>query len=394
MSFGQDFLKGFFGADSLRDYKHASKTFRPNGYELSPRNKFLFHVSFNLNFDIPALRSVFQVDEQAALGLVVKSVTLPSYDLNVETMNQYNRKRLIQNRINYNPVTIVFHDDTGDHIRNLWYNYYSYHYKDPTQKYRNLSTTDGTSGNSSSIANGFSYNSRDIYSNRRQVNDWGFIGEGYQDASTNNMINNSGKPPFFRDIVITGFAQHKVVQYVLINPLIKSWQHDTYDYSQGAGTMQNTMQVMYETVKYIDGAVSGIRPDTNVFGFADPNRYDVERSPLARAGSTATVLGQGGLLDTGIGIISDLQSRSVAGVLGAVQKAGTAIQTFKGRDLRAVVKEEAVGSVKEVLRNTTTTANRPWQNRDQSIVIPTPPKGVTPTSTTSNVPGRINTTLR
>jgi hypothetical protein len=394
MSFGQDFLKGFFGADSLRDYKHASKTFRPNGYELSPRNKFLFHVSFNLNFDIPALRSVFQVDEQAALGLVVKSVTLPSYDLNVETMNQYNRKRLIQNRINYNPVTIVFHDDTGDHIRNLWYNYYSYHYKDPTQKYRNLSTTDGTSGNSSSIANGFSYNSRDIYSNRRQVNDWGFIGEGYQDASTNNMINNSGKPPFFRDIVITGFAQHKVVQYVLINPLIKSWQHDTYDYAQGAGTMQNTMQVMYETVKYIDGAVSGIRPDTNVFGFADPNRYDIERSPLARAGSTATVLGQGGLLDTGIGIVSDLQSRSVAGVLGAVQKAGTAYQTFKGRDLRAVVKEEAVGSVKEVLRNTTTTANRPWQNRDQSIVIPTPPKGVSPTSPTSSVPGRINTTLR
>ena len=76
MSFGQDFLKGFFGADSLRDYKHASKTFRPNGYELSPRNKFLFHVSFNLNFDIPALRSVFQVDEQAALGLVKNTLEI------------------------------------------------------------------------------------------------------------------------------------------------------------------------------------------------------------------------------------------------------------------------------------------------------------------------------
>jgi hypothetical protein len=50
--------------------------------------------------------------------------------------------------------------------------------------------------------------------------------------------------------------------------------------------------------------------------------------------------------------------------------------------------------VKEVLRNTTTTANRPWQNRDQSIVFPTPAKGVSPSSPTSTTPGQINTRLR
>ena len=373
MAFGQDFLKGFFGSNSLRDYRHASKTFRTNGYELSPRNKFLFHVSFSLNFDIPALRNVFPVDDQAAIGLLVKTVQLPQYDLNVTELNQYNRKRLVQTKISYQPVQIVFHDDTGDIIRNLWYNYYSYYYKDPTQKYRNLAVTDGSIGTSNTDQNGFDYNLRDIYSARRSANDWGYIGEGYQDAATNVMINNSGKPPFFKDIVITGFAQHKVVQYVLINPMIKTWQHDTYDYAQGAGTMQNTVSVMYETVKYIDGAVSGIRPDTNVFGFGDPNRYDVTKSPLT-AGSTATVLGQGGLLDTGIGIISDLQSRSVAGVLGAVQKAGTAYQTFKNRDIRAVVQEDASGAVKDVLRNTSTGATRSWQNRNNSIIIPTPPR--------------------
>ena len=44
MAFGQDFLNTFFGNDFLKDYTHASKTFRTNGYENAPRLKFLFHV--------------------------------------------------------------------------------------------------------------------------------------------------------------------------------------------------------------------------------------------------------------------------------------------------------------------------------------------------------------
>ena len=44
MAFGEDVLKGFFGNDFLKDYTHASKTFRSNNGALSPRRKFLFHV--------------------------------------------------------------------------------------------------------------------------------------------------------------------------------------------------------------------------------------------------------------------------------------------------------------------------------------------------------------
>jgi hypothetical protein len=55
------------------------------------------------------------------------------------------------------------------------------------------------------------------------VNDWGYIGESYYDG-TNAP---SGKPPFFKDISIYGFNQHKFVEYVLINPLISQWDHDT-----------------------------------------------------------------------------------------------------------------------------------------------------------------------
>ena len=49
MAFGDDVLKGFFGNDFVKDYTHASKTFRSNNSALSPRRKFLFHVVFNIN---------------------------------------------------------------------------------------------------------------------------------------------------------------------------------------------------------------------------------------------------------------------------------------------------------------------------------------------------------
>ena len=126
MSFGQDFLKGFIGDNGLRDYTHASKTFRSAGYDLAPRTKFLFYVYFNLNTNIPAVANLISGGKSSVIGLMVKTAQLPSYQIDVDTMNQYNRKRLIQKKINYNPCQIVFNDDHSDLIRNMWYQYYQY----------------------------------------------------------------------------------------------------------------------------------------------------------------------------------------------------------------------------------------------------------------------------
>ncbi len=355
MAFGQDFLQGFAGARGLRDYTHASKTFRSNGYELAPRNKFLFHVYFNINKErIAPLQQVFDTSDKTAIGLLVKTIQLPNFSIDTEVLNQYNRKRIVQKKINYQPVRVEFHDDAGDLVRNLWYNYFSYYYTDPNQQYGSAPATNGTNGPSTTQP-GFSYSNRDIYAADRPVNDWGFIGESYGQGTndlTSGPVEGTGKPAFFNDITIYGLSQHRFAQYTLINPIIKDWNHDTYDYSQGNGTMNNTVTIEYETVKYYTGAIGGSRPDTNVKGFADPDRYDLIKSSLARPGSTSSVLGKGGLIDAGVGIIEDLQSGGVAGVVGAIQKAATVNQTFKGKDLRSVVKEEGTGALRDVLRNT------------------------------------------
>ena len=393
MAFGQDFLKTFFGNDYLKDYTHASKTFRTNGYENAPRLKFLFHVYFNINTaQIPALRNtVFSGTDTSTIGMLVKNIELPKYTISVDTLNQYNRKRLVQKKIDYQPIRATFHDDGGDLIRNMWYNYYAYYYKDPNQPYRGQTATNGSIGPSANRQAGFGYNTRDIYANDRQVNDWGYVGESYGDGSqSGNPGTNpaSGKPAFFRDISIYGFNQHKFVEYVLINPMITEWAHDTYSYEQGDGTMENNMTVAYETVKYYSGAIGKSRPDTNVQGFANPQYYDQVKSSLGRPGGTQSILGQGGLLDAGIGIYEDLQSGSVAGVIGAVQKAGTAYNTFRGKDLKAIAREEANAGIKDVLRNTIPGQVRPQINgqpgalqgvtqRLQAPIFPTPPRGRT-----------------
>lgn len=381
MAFGQDFLKSFFGNDYLKDYTHASKTFRTNGYENAPKLKFLFHVYLTVNLQVPALRRVYTNNESAVLGLLCKTVDLPRYQIDVEVLNQYNRKRLVQKKINYQPVTLTFHDDNGNAIRNMWYNYYAYYYKDANQPYKGVPSQSGSMGVNRTLTQGFGYNSVDIYENARTggVYDWGYIGESYSDGASGPP---SGKARFFSDITIFGFNQHKYVTYTLINPLISEWAHDTYNYSEGGGTMENRMTIQYETVKYGEGAIGRSTAGT-VPGFGTPEYYDLIKSPLSRPGGTQSILGQGGLLDAGIGIFEDLNSKSLAGVVGAVQTAGTVYNTFKGKDIKSIAREETNAGIREVVRDTIpgvirSQPNGPaasQTNRVNSSLFLTPPKG-------------------
>jgi hypothetical protein len=313
------------------DYTHAAKTFKSNGYALAPRNKFLFHVCFNLNTNIPAVANFLSNNGSNGplISLSVKSAQLPGYTIDVDTMNQYNRKRLIQKKINYNPAQIVFNDDSSDLVRNMWYQYYQYYYTDPTYKYGNTPNQNGVLGQLQvpTVFGGFSYGTNDTYSASRGAQKWGLAGQGYNNPSLNSLSTSlltgpaSGQEPFFRDITIYGMSQKSYAQYTMINPLITEWTHDTYDYSQGNGIMTHTMSIRYENVKYYSGAVGGAQPSEQVPGFADGAYYDTNKSLIAGENSTNTVMTQGTLRSSPTGSKQDLQANSQGGlknVLGAV----------------------------------------------------------------------------
>ena len=315
----------------LRDYTHANKTFVSNNYNLLPRNKFLFYVYFNVNLNIPALANLFSGNKLSQVGILVKTAQLPSYDIDVATMNQYNRKRLVQTKINYNPAQIVFNDDNSDLIRNMWYQYYQYYYNDPTYQYGNTPAQSGVLGVLSTPLPviGGNYNVSDVYAPNRPVEAWGLSGQGYTNPTLTSLASSlltgpaSGQQPFFNDITIYGMSQKTFAQYTMINPMITNWTHDTYDYAQGNGIITHSMTFRYETVKYYSGDIGGDTPSEQMPGFADPSYYDTTKSPIAPSGSTNQVVQNGTLVSVPQGTVQDLQAlntgqNTLQNVIGAV----------------------------------------------------------------------------
>lgn len=378
----QDLLQGaagtFFGSDYLRDYQHAAKTFRPNSYQNAPKLKFLFHVYFDINTEAYAQN----VNNGANFGLLVKTVKLPSFNFSTTELNQYNRKRIIQTKIKYEPIDITFHDDNGGStnapnsggmIRRLWEAYYNYYYAD--NRAASVVFDDGRGSNPNTNLNGqggqsaptqANYNTRTQYSPSISGNvNWGYQGEP--------VLNGDGtKVPFFKNITVYGFNQHNWVAYTLVNPIITRFDHDTYSYADGQGTMENKMTLDYETVLYNAGALSGKDPGRNVPGFGDDATYDTNLSPIARAGSNQTILGQGGLVDGVTGVISALRpdENGNVNVLGAIQAAGTTYNTFKNANIKQIAKQEVVAGITNAVQQT--------PNRNQRIAIPI--FGATPTN--------------
>ena len=232
-------LNGMTSDKTVRDYKHASKTFVDNNYELQPKYSNLFHVVFEFTVEAATL---FDTIQQLEIPILVKSADLPAYTMDVQTHNQYNRKTQSHHSFQYQPVSIRFHDDAKENIRNLWHKYYTFYNADPTYD-----------------LNGNSYTTSDKYANRTQQQ-WGL---------------QRGNKRFFKNIKIYSMHNHKFGEYTLVNPIITAFNHDQHAYAN-TGLMENTMQVAYETVKYATGFVNNITPR----GFGDIH-YDIEVSDLS-----------------------------------------------------------------------------------------------------------------
>jgi hypothetical protein len=326
-NWGENLLRGaagaFFGSDYLRDYTHAARTFRTNSYENAPKFKFLFHTYFDINPEA--------YDVQLNFGLLVKEVKLPSFNIQTHQLNQYNRKRITQTKIRYDPIEITFHDDNGNNINKLWEAYYRYYYNDGSKPSNVLRAQRGRENFPAPIDGDITspipdYNYRDMYQDSYSRNyDWGFNG--------GNNISNADtgiKVPFFKNITVFGLNQHQFTAYTLINPMITNFSHDTYSYNEGNGIMQNRMTIDYETVVYNAGELDGRNPEDIVTGFGDPANYDRSISPIAMPGANGTVLGRGGLIDAAGGAVRALQEGNI---LGAVLNAGAVYNGVKNPNL-------------------------------------------------------------
>ena len=263
----KDSLVGAFLSDVyLRDYTHAAKTFLPNVQSNAPKVKFLFHTYFNIN---QQSWTPPQGIGSSNYGVLVKSVKLPSFKIDTDSMNQYNRKRIIQSGIKYDPIDITFHDDNASQITAMWNAYYRYYYADSFNPELNGTTK--------------TYNRRNIYDpSLSEEMQYGFRGDSF--AGQNE------RPNFFNDITVYGIWNKNYIAYTFINPIITNFSHDTYAYSEGDGTMQNSMTIDYETVTYNTGEFD-LEGENPVTGFGAEAHYDYSDSPNEQLGVGSGAVG-------------------------------------------------------------------------------------------------------
>jgi len=308
-----NFLKGFQdGLPGMKDYQHASRLYVDNNFKLMPKQKFLFHVVFNL--DESLFQTGFSQNERYELNMLVKACDLPKYDLSVEEKVQYNKKMYTTTRIAYEPVNITFHDDHADTVNAFWKKYYEYN-----------------------IADSVGMNSDLTISNTKD--DYYLFGDERATTKFGLDTPKMRKKPYLKGIEIFVLHKQRFTSMTLVNPVIGSFAHDNLDAADGAGVMNNTMQILYETVIYKSGIVN----KNNVPGFATVH-YDNSPSPLTvLGGGTNSIFGPGGIVD-GVGsVIRNVQSGNILGAILSASNTYNNARKIKKSD----VKEELKGIAKD-----------------------------------------------
>ena len=272
----------------LGDWRHAERLYLDGNFRLAPRSKFLYYVVFDI--DPLAMQSpTFKGKHIGETEMLIKTADLPKYTIDTVTKNQYNRKKVVQKQINYDPITLTMHDDTEGVTNAMWALYYGYYYRDRNMPQKTYSPNP-------------------------------YLGDMYRHGFDNEV-----SVPFFRSISIYTLSQRRFLGYTLVNPIITAWQHGQVSQSDGT-PMENTMTVAYENVIYTGGAVKKGTPK----GFATLH-YDNLPSPLSMAGGgTATLTGQGGVLsglESVFGNVAD--GTAFNSPLGFLSTAVTAVNTMK-----------------------------------------------------------------
>ncbi len=315
-------VNGIFGRGPImKDYQHADGVYVKNNYARTPKLGFLYFVTFNINIDVVPRNSFWAIEGYKEVGLLAKRAELPKFSVTAETLNQYNRKTVVQSTLKYNPISIDLHDDNSNITRDFWKAYFQYYYADST--YGNPIGRKDTPNE--------------------------FQNTKYNPESYRYGLNNFQSKPFLKSIDIYVLHQHKFSQYTLINPLITEWNHDTVNQEEGNKILSNKMTVAYETVLYKEGKVTNTEPErfTAVY-------YDTSPSPLSIAGNgTNSLFGPGGVIAGASELFNSERSIFERAIIGA-NVARNARSLTKGG-----LKQEGYSILTGVLGSVQQTGNQP-----------------------------------
>ena len=245
----------------MRDSRHAANAYGFNKTNLvngTPRHKFEFFVKFNFNEADPAVRNFVQAFlnnvDQDIVTQMVKSVTMPSMTIDTEILNQYNKKRISQKRINYTPISMTFHDSVEGRMLRLWEMYYEYYFKDGVASEK-LNLGQSTGGGNSILGTFLetflnAFNGSDAPEHRKDQYIDDTITDGFTDNYGYNLKRVGNSKYLIESMDIFQIHGGKFSRTRIMHPRVSSFAHDTLDYEDSSGLVEMRFEFEHEGVIY------------------------------------------------------------------------------------------------------------------------------------------------
>lgn len=225
---------------------YASTFYRARGnastkLDAIPRYKFMFYALFVPNDNI---KSQFQALDLTKLGTYengisfkIHTIDKPKVDMNLQELNQYNRKRYVHTKVEYQPFTIKIYDTVDDLPLALWREYFIYYYGDSRPK-------------------GQGFYGDTVYNPTIPFDQWG----------VNPLKDGKGQYNFFKRIELYAIANGKYTQINYINPKISNIDWSTYD-SSSSDLNEVSMTLKYEALEIAEVGTEITDGLANQFGF-------------------------------------------------------------------------------------------------------------------------------
>lgn len=196
----------------------------------APRFKFLYFVRIDFNPELKTfIQHYFKTYDTALLIPLVKKADQPQVKVNVDTLNQYNKRRLSHKSISFNPVNMVFHDVADGKTMRLWEMYYEYYYRNGVNSHK----VDRTS--KSFIPEKFS---NDVVSNTFKSAQAGYNLEQVQNVKQ-----------LFNSVTIYQVHGGNYSKTILVNPMITEFKPSDLQFSANE-LCEHTFTFEYEDVLY------------------------------------------------------------------------------------------------------------------------------------------------
>ncbi len=209
----------------MRDFKNAYR-FRPH---VNPvRQQFQGYVNFIFNRELfPLLFAdgdANRTEFRTTIGSLVRTADLPGANFQTQTFNAYNRKKIVNTGVEYDPVNFTVYDTVGNEWLGVLMKYFAYHYMDPRNKQQSPGDRDMQGGREgASTVHGSSQN---------EFLNAAFRKEGQSTFDSNATgYNPNISAHFFERIDYVLYHGNKGVQYSIFNPVLTSFKPAAIDYS-------------------------------------------------------------------------------------------------------------------------------------------------------------------